>query len=221
VTKIPAIRRRKSTQDDYQDSLISPTLNLSLNNRTRSLDSSIDAQATEVPSAAVPRRRERGATIRASDFLPLRTSGSVVEKLKNGKLDGTRRTRSGTIVGPPLAPVLAAKQNTLADNRRALHPHNDCPPSQGSSGSDLLPAVSISGGSSSETRIDVDSDDELLLKESWNDDDWPIEPVNVKPATRRLKYPKRPQTQPIRIKVGEWAEMQDRSDPLQRGVMHQ
>ncbi|KAJ7096158.1 hypothetical protein C8R44DRAFT_749007 [Mycena epipterygia] len=93
----PVLRTDGKTRDDdlkqMFDGLALVPQNRYFNNRTRSLDSSNPA-STEDDVNVKPKGRDRRGTIRASDFSKVAASA--------------RRTRSGTVIGPP-APVPRAR----------------------------------------------------------------------------------------------------------------
>jgi hypothetical protein len=136
--------------------------------RSHSLDNPVDIKSKAENST---RTRDRRGTIRASDFTFSKdASGNNVVTTRGGA-PLTRRTRSGTVIGPSkpsnststkmLAPVVPP---TAGNPKPADKP--------GRNDAALLPPL-----------MDGDSEDELLLKVDWHDDYW----VPLAEKTRRLK----------------------------------
>ncbi|KAJ7742158.1 hypothetical protein DFH07DRAFT_1063807 [Mycena maculata] len=191
----PVIRAEGATTGDGElkqmfDGLALATKTRFLNNRTRSLDSPADNTASK------PKGRDRRGTIRASDFSRSATAPT------------TRRTRSGTVIGPaapaqhvggintpdaesigevseeeelsgwcadgwavaaPPSPVFTRKQLWTARDSALTH----SPPSEGPTGSGLLPSPILKRKSRREREKEVvleedEEDDELLLKPGFN-----------------------------------------------------
>ena len=137
--------------------------------RTRSLDSpasiQLDQTATDKGKQKARRARDRAGTIRASDYQHTEALPIVKGTITNGGTDPShphaRRTRSGTVVGPrasdiviPPTPVIARYPRTSSSSQTPFQSQYDAhAQSQG-----LLAAQA------EEIEVDIESDDELLLK---------------------------------------------------------
>jgi hypothetical protein len=146
--------------------------------RARSLDSpatiQVDPSTADKGKPKARRPRDRAGTIRASDYQQTKAPPTVKSTITN---DGTgvphahaRRTRSGTVVGPrasdtviPPTPVITRHPQTGSSLQAQLQSQYDAhAQSQGL-------ATQAEG---IEIDIDIESDDELLLKApGWIDED--------------------------------------------------
>jgi len=124
--------------------------------RSRSLDS--PAEIIRKKPTEIRRTRDRRGTIRASDFAKPKDGVNLDVTSFNSRSMPARRTRSGTIIGPPRKSTsmksLAPAARTLRSKRTLDHTsmHFD---------REALQRLS-----------DEDSEDELLLKDHWCDDNW-------------------------------------------------
>jgi hypothetical protein len=131
--------------------------------RSRSLGSAVEVK---VKKGKGTHTRDRRGTIRASDYMQSKDGGANnASAMLGGGTTLARRTRSGTVIGPPKPSgstsnePITARTTKLVDRAIRNNPA-------------LLPPLS-----------DGESEDELLLKAHWCDDYWT--PVTAKTAFER------------------------------------